>query len=356
MPDRTLRPLLHIDRNVPVHPDPLDGDPLAFHRTLPDYAPTPLVSAPGIAAALGLGSVWVKDETRRLGLPAFKILGASWAICHALGAPPTFSGCRAAVAARPGLELVAATEGNHGQAVARMARLLGAGCEILVPAGTASARIAAIEAEGARVEVVRGTYDDAVAASAARATDDRLVISDTSWEGYTDIPRRVIQGYSTLLDEVEVQAHEAAIRFDAVVVQVGVGALAAAVAGRFAGRSRLIAVEPVDAGCAFASARAGHRVTVPGPHRSVMAGLNCGVPSLVAWPVVGAAFEAFVLIDDELARRAVKELETAGLRVGETGAAGLGGLMHLCETAERSRLGLDERAAVLVLATEGRTG
>jgi diaminopropionate ammonia-lyase len=346
----------------------LGGDPLAFHRTLPGYGRTPLVGAPGLAGKLGLGSLWIKDESTRFGLPSFKILGASWAIRHALEdrlgvALPTFRACREATAASPGLELVAATDGNHGHAVARVARLLGIGCEIVVPVGVPTARLDAIRAEGASLVTVDGSYDDAVEASAALASRERLVISDTSWPGYTDIPRRVVQGYATLLGEADDQLRESGVAApDVVVVQTGVGALAAAVAGHFAGmppavRPRLVAVEPLDAGCVFASAVAGRRVTVPGPHRSVMAGLNCGAPSLIAWPAIEASFDAYVLIGDDEARRAVGELSRVGTEAGETGAAGLAGLTHLTgqPKAVRERLGLGPDAAALVLATEGPT-
>jgi len=147
------------------------GDPRAFHRELPGYAVTPLVEAPALAAELGLDAVWVKVESSRLELPSFKILGASWAVSRllvdrfgTLPDPPTLDDLRAALATDDPITLVAATDGNHGRAVARMARLLGCACRILVPAGTAEARITGIESEGATVEVVEGTYDDAVAA------------------------------------------------------------------------------------------------------------------------------------------------------------------------------------------------
>src|SRR4051794_39424076 len=154
-------------------------DPRAFHRELPGYAVTPLVDAPALATELGLDALWVKVESSRLELPSFKILGASWAISRllvdrfgTLPDPPTLDDLRAAPAADRPIPLVAATDGNHGRAVAHMARLLGCSCRILVPAGTAEARITGIESEGATVEVVEGTYDDAVAASAALAAAD----------------------------------------------------------------------------------------------------------------------------------------------------------------------------------------
>ena len=173
---------------VPVPPVArVAGTPRAFHRELPGYAVTPLVEAPALATELGLDAVWVKVESSRLELPSFKILGASWAVSRllvdrygTLPDLPTLDDLRAALATDVPITFVAATDGNHGRAVARMARLLGCACRILVPAGTADARIAGIESEGATVEVLDGTYDDAVAASAALAGPDVLVVSDTS--------------------------------------------------------------------------------------------------------------------------------------------------------------------------------
>jgi diaminopropionate ammonia-lyase len=143
--------------------------PFDFHRSLPGYEPTRLVDAPSLAAEWGVGRVLLKFEEERFGLPAFKFLGASWAARALLGEPP-YDGR---------LEFVAATDGNHGRAVARVARLAGIGATILVPAGTAQARIDAIASEGARVEVVEGSYDDAVRRSASMASESSLVLSDT---------------------------------------------------------------------------------------------------------------------------------------------------------------------------------
>jgi len=331
--------------------------PRAFHRRLPGYEPTPLHTLPGRASDLGLGSLWVKDETSRMGMPSFKVLGASWAtyraLCARLGAEPEWASIgelRAAVAPLGPLTLVAATDGNHGRAVALMARLLGASARILVPSGTAEARVAGIEEEGAVVSVVDGTYDDAVTASAALAAPDALVISDTSWDGYTEIPGWVIEGYSTIFAEVDEQLNGAAV--DVVVVQVGVGALAASAVQRYAGSASLVAVEPLGAACALRSAQAGRPTEVPGPHTSIMAGLNCGRVSAIAWPVVAAGVEVFMAVEDVAAEAAMIDLAAAGIDAGETGAAGLAGLRALA--AAGVPVDLTGRS-VLALCTEGPT-
>jgi diaminopropionate ammonia-lyase len=346
--------------SVPVSPEE-DARPLAFHRTLQGYAPTPLVDAPTIAEALGVGRVWVKDESSRLGMPSFKILGASWATyraaCDLLGRDPepvaALSELRDALSARGPLRLVAATDGNHGRAVARMARLLGLGADVLVPDDMVPARREAIVAEGARVTVVHGTYDDAIARSAELADDTHLVISDTSWPGYHDVPGWVIDGYATIGAELDGQiAARGETAADVLAVQIGVGAFAAAMV-RYAARNprtRVIGVEPVRADCVTASVEAGRLVEVPGPHVSIMAGLNCGNASPVAWPIVSRGIDTLVAIEDEPAREAVRLLSAAGVTAGESGAAGLAGLLWA-----RDALQIPEGATVLLVSTEGAT-
>ncbi len=377
--------------------------PLAFHRRLPGYQTTPLIDAPGLARLLRIGQVLVKDESSRLGLPAFKILGASWAVYRALetraaessegGAPASAGdGLRRGESALPGLAaaspsgilepwraidelaarlsplrpltLATATDGNHGRAVAHVAALFGFAARIFIPAGTAQARIDGIASEGAQVEVIDGTYDDAVECVAHEASDRCLVVSDTSWPGYEQIPQWVTEGYSTMLWEVDDELERRGEKDpDLFAVQFGVGALAAAVvrhyhAGRRA-RPKILSVESLQAACMLASMKAGAIVTVPGPHDSIMAGLNCGRPSIVAWPIVSAGIDAFIAIPDERAREAMRALAQIGIVAGETGAAGLAGLIELLTGAEnaehRAALRVDRSSRALILVTEGAT-
>jgi diaminopropionate ammonia-lyase len=257
------------------------------------------------------------------------------------------------LAALGDLTLCTATDGNHGRAVARMARLLGYGASIFVPAGTAEARIAAIEREGARVTVVDGTYDEAVVASAACASERVLVVSGTSWPGYEQVPRWVVDGYSTIFGEVDAQldADYGGERPSIVVAQMGVGALAAAVVTHYASSATIVVVEPHRAACGLRSAEAGEPVSVPGPHDSVMAGLNCGTVSLIAWPRLQAGVDVFVAIDDAAAEQAMRDLDSIGVTAGESGAAGLAGLRAL-QASHALDIG-GERA--LVVSTEGAT-
>ena len=341
--------------------DPPEGDPRVFHRKLPGYEVSPLVDATGIAQRLGLGRALVKDESSRLGLPSFKILGASWGTFRALeeriggfGDWVDLDHLRERLGGR--FSLAAATDGNHGRAVARMARLLGLGASIFVPAGTTEARIEGITSEGATCEVVDGTYEDAVARSAKTASDECLVISDTSWEGYRDVPRWVIEGYSTIFNELDEQLDEAP---DVVFVQMGVGALAAAAARHFGsralGRPQMIGVEPDHAACILASMEAGKIVTIPGPHDSIMAGLNCGTPSVVAWPFVSRGYDAYLAVGDDRAEEGMRLLAGEGLVAGETGAAGLAGLLEVLGGELADRIGLGAGSTVLLLCTEGAT-
>ncbi len=339
---------------------------LAFHRRMPGYAPTPLVDAPALAARLGIGRLSLKLETNRFGLPSFKILGASYAayraLCIRLGGEPTwesFDDLRAAVARLRPLTLLAATDGNHGRAVARMAALLGLRSRIFVPDDMAPARMEAIVGEGAELEIVHGSYDDAVARSAAAVGPQAIVISDTAWPGYAETPRDVIAGYDTILQETGATMSG---RPDLVIVQMGVGALAAAVIGhyrRHSGNLTIVGVEPDQTACVLASLRAGQITEVPGPHRSIMVGLNCGLPSPVAWPTLHAGLDAALAIPDDLARDAVRALAAEGVVAGETGAAGVAGLLALCtgdDAADaRTRLGIGPHTHALSIITEGVT-
>ncbi len=334
-----------------------------FHASIPGFVPTPLREAESVAAALGVRSVHVKDESTRLGMPAFKILGASWATYKAimkhLGLPehkkPTLAKLKRVVAesGRP-LELVAATDGNHGRAVARMARMLGLPCTIFVPQGTVKSRMKAIARNGAEVVMVDGNYDLAIAESAATADENHVVISDTSWEGYTECPGWVIDGYQTMLKEVLDQIGSGMMPEPSVVaVQMGVGAFSCAVAQTFAGRPArlLVGVEPVVADCLTASVEAGGELTVidDTPYTS-MAGLNCGTPSVLAWPTNRATYGAFCTVEDADAEAATRLLHEDWIDAGESGAAGLAGLMRWGQ-----ELGLRPDDDVLVFVTEGVT-
>jgi len=340
----------------------------AFHRRMPAYSPTLLLDAPDLASNLGIGRLLIKAETRRMGLPSFKILGASWAtykaLCAHIGREPEPWGNINELAAnlahlRP-FTLATATDGNHGRAVSFMARLLGFNARIFVPHGMARARIEAMEAEGAVITVVNGDYDDAVERAGEEAGESCIVVSDTSWPGYETIPAQVIEGYTTIFAEVDEAIDASDLDHpDLVVVPMGVGAfMSAAITHYRSGERRplIVGVEPIGANCVQASALAGAITHVPGPHRSIMVGLNCGRPSLIAWPRLSAGIDWFVSVDDDSARQAMRDLAGAAVVAGETGAASLAGLEALLndDNAAAELPDLSHRT-VMIVVTEGAT-
>jgi diaminopropionate ammonia-lyase len=319
------------------------GSPQDFHRSLPGYAPTPLVELPALAAELGVGRVLVKDESKRLGLPAFKVLGASWA-------------CYQVLRQHPGAELVTATDGNHGRAVARMAKHFGVAATVFVPGVMLEDSAERIAAEGADVVRVDGNYDEAVgtAADYAHGSVDRVLVQDTAWEGYTEVPAWIVEGYQTLLREVDDQldGHP-----DLVAVPVGVGSLAEAVVRHYrrAGSHHpsVLSVEPDTAACVLASLISGHPMTVA-TAATVMAGLNCGTISSAAWPVLRDGCDAAVAVSDAETLRAVADLCSLGVSSGPSGAATLAGVRAALSAPERrAALDLDDDAVVILLSTEG---
>jgi diaminopropionate ammonia-lyase len=344
-------------------------DCLDFHARLPGYAATPLRPITRLAERLGLGAVLVKDESDRFGLPAFKFLGASrgvyLALCQRLGGEPAWrdvADLRRAFAGLDGVRLVAASAGNHGRAVARMARLIGVPAVVLLPAGTAAPMVASIAGEGAEVRLIDGGYDDSVATAMRLADSDRrhVLVQDTAWPGYEQVPGWILDGYGTLFREVDEQL---AGGVDLVVVPVGVGSLLAAAiqhyraAGLDAGGARpvLLAVEPDTAACVLASLRAGEPVTVP-TGGTIMAGLNSGKVSSLSWPLARAGLDCAITVTDMQARAAQAQLAESGVFAGPCGAAALAGLDALLsdqhQAAVRAALGLSPSSTVVLISTD----
>ncbi|MEU5683788.1 PLP-dependent lyase/thiolase [Streptomyces venezuelae] len=350
-------------------------DARAFHASLPRYASTTLHELPLLAAELTVARVFVKDESSRFGLPAFKALGASWAIDRILARDahraPGPGGART-------LRFVTATDGNHGRAVARMARQLGRRAHVFVPDGVHPAAVAAIEGEGAEVTAVAGSYDAAVRdARAAAAAPDAVLVQDMAWDGYEEIPALVVEGYATLFAEVDAQLEAAGAESPALVaVPVGVGSFAqaavthyrsratvglrsGATAGLRSGRgmeTALLAVEPVGAACVLASLRAGRFTRVPAGV-TAMAGLNCGTPSSLAWPVLRDGLDAAVAVTDAESMSAVRDLAELGVSAGPCGAASLAGVRAALTgtggAERRAALGVGSDATVVLISTEG---
>jgi diaminopropionate ammonia-lyase len=322
-----------------------DGGAFEFHRGLAGYAPTPLVSLPSLAAELGVAHLAIKDESQRFDLRAFKFLGASWAIERAMqerGDAPTV--------------LVTATDGNHGRAVARSAKLRGLPARIYIPTGVPDVVVARILAEGAQLTVVDGDYDEAVrvAAADAESSEDGLLVQDTAWPGYEQIPQWIVDGYETLFREVDDQL--GALTPSLVSVPIGVGSLAQATIAHYRSatvRPRLLGVEPETAACVIASLAAGELTSVPTEH-TIMNGLNCGTPSLLAWPYLQHGLDAAIGVSDDEAAVTLKLLAEAGVGTGPTGAASFAGLQAvLTDPEKRAALGIEDDAVVVVLNTEG---
>ncbi|MBC6468756.1 diaminopropionate ammonia-lyase [Actinomadura alba] len=341
----------------------------SFHESLPGYAPTPLTEVPALAGELGVGRLFVKDESARLGLPAFKVLGASWAAHRALSArvrgtaPATLGELRERIASLPPVRLVTATDGNHGRAVARIARLLRLPAQVFVPDGIHPAAVADITAEGAEVARVPGSYDEAVR-QARRAADgpSGLLLQDTAWPGYEEIPGWIVEGYSTLFAEIDEQLRASgAGTADLVTVPVGVGSLAQAAVAHYRSRTEgpppsLLAVEPDVAACVLASLLEGRPRTVE-TGITTMAGLNCGTPSSLAWPFLRDGLDTAVAVTDAASGRAVLDLGALGISSGPCGAASLAGLRTALAGADgaarRESLSAGRDCTVVLLSTEG---
>ena len=353
-----------------------------FHSQIAGYRISPLKGLRNLSSMLHLGGIWVKDESQRLDLNSFKVLGGSYAIYNVLrrklglaDSEGTLDELRSQeVRARLGtMTFAAATDGNHGRGVAWAAQKLGHECVIYVPRGTAEARIAAIEGYGAQVTVIDGNYDEAV----EKVWEDAeasgwQVISDTSWQGYEDIPIWVMQGYATLFSEAQEQlAAQGIIRPTHVFLQAGVGALAASgvafYRSLFGSSAPLVTVvEPTSTACLFESVRIGEGkpYQIEGDLHTIMAGLSCGRPNPIAWDVLWDCAHVFVSCPDFVAARGMRiyAVPLSGdpfIVSGESGAVTLGVLSLVMQRPElaplRDRLGLDSDSQVLLINSEGNT-
>ncbi|WP_037299784.1 diaminopropionate ammonia-lyase [Rubritepida flocculans] len=330
----------------------------------PGYAPTPLhrLEMPGVAG------LWWKDESQRFGLRSFKALGGAYAVQKLLAQELARRGTAPhadAAALESGryahateqITVTCATDGNHGRSVAWGAQRFGCRCVIFVHENVSQGRREAIARFGAEVREVPGNYDDSVRA-AQRAADENgwFVISDTSYPGYTEPPRDVMQGYRVMAEEALSQMPAPPSH---VFVPGGVGGVAAAVSVQLrkqAPGARLIVVEPEAAACLLASAEAGAPTTVTGELDTIMAGLACGEPSLLAWQELERGAFAFMAVPDSAVPAAMRALKARGVEAGESAVAGWIALESLLAAPEEAaRLGLGPDSRVLAFGTEGAT-
>ena len=331
-----------------------------------------------LAARLGVAGIWVKDESRRAGLNAFKVLGASYALSWVmaqqagLSGPLSFSRLQDPALRRQAAKktCITATDGNHGRAVAWAAQQLGCRCVVLMPTGSSAVRLENIRRLGADASIIDGNYDDAVALAEHKARqNDWLLIQDTARPGYEDIPLRVMQGYTTLFDEALEQLGADAPTH--VFVQCGVGSYAAAgqayLNERFGQqRPTLVVVEPTEAACFHLSIQGGGRRPrkVAGEMNTIMAGLACGEPNPLAWEILRDYADLFVACSDDVSRRGMRvlgnPLEGDGRVVsGESGAVTLGLVYEILTRPELNPLKqaarLTSESRILLFSTEGDT-
>ncbi len=353
-----------------------------FHKTMAGYTPTPLVCLPVLADRLGIGGMYVKDESFRFGLNAFKSLGATWAlariVCEKLGTDVhnvDFSFFRQAEIREKirHITFATATDGNHGRGVAWAAGQLGCRAKIFMPAGTVPARVANIEKEGAQVRVTDVNYDDTVR-MAARTAEEKgwTMVQDTAWEGYETIPLWILQGYTTMADEVLEQIREKNLPLPThLFLQAGVGSMAAAVLGYYVNVlgedcPATYILEPDRADCMYQSAMAGDGKprAVSGALDTMMAGLACGEPNPFAWNILSDFSSGFISCSDGAAvlgmrRLAHPEPGDPAIVSGESGAVGPG-LAEAIMTDPtlddmKENMGFNRDTVLLCFSTEGDT-
>jgi diaminopropionate ammonia-lyase len=336
----------------------------SFHKELPHFKPTPLAPLSGLAREIAVKDLFVKDESWRCGLPAFKILGASWAtqrsICSLADLPLTtpLDELRRLAQDRH-LSLYTATDGNHGRAVARMSALLDIEAHIYVPRFTDQETREKIGSESAKVHVhgVDGDYDAAVsqAYSDAQTSRSNIFLQDTSFENYEDVPKWCVEGYSTLLQEIE----DSGVEATHIITPVGVGSLAHAVVSfaKSNGRNtKVIAIEPESSACLHASLKAGEMTTIE-TSTTIMDGMNCGSVSPTSWPTLKAGIDASLTITDQECHAAVLYLHENGVNAGPCGAGTVAGFRKLmADHYAAEQLGINRDSVVVLLSTEGKRG
>ncbi len=343
---------------------------LHFHESLPGYGPTPLRSLSGLAEHLGLKGLYVKDESFRFGLNAFKGLGGSYALAMVIGERLGIAPEEASHVPEGSFTFVTATDGNHGRGVAWAAKNLGQKAVVYMPKGSAEERLQNIRRLGAEAEITEYNYDDTVRFAAKQAEEQGwILVQDTAWEGYETIPTWIMQGYMTMVLEAVRALGD--VTPSHVFLQAGVGAMAGAVTGFLRSfykerMPKLIYVEPEQADCLYRTAQAndGELHKVEGDLDSIMAGLCCGEVCTVGWEVIRHNGDAFFSCPDQIAADGMRVLGNPlpgdeKMISGESGAVTTGLLYHLMRdielAGEREKLGLDETSVVLCISTEGDT-
>lgn len=354
------------------------GKARKFHNTFSMYQETPLVSLQNLAEKLQVKSIYLKDESKRFGLNAFKVLGASYAIANEIGRrigkEITELSAESILSKETkekigDITFVTATDGNHGRGVAWTANKLGQKSVVYMPKGSALERLENIRAEGAEAEITDMNYDDAVRLAQKMAEEKGwIVVQDTAWEGYEDIPRWIMQGYTTMGHEIMEQIPEKPTH---IFLQAGVGSMAGAMTGFFSNLYKedkpiIVIVEPAKADCLFQTAKAddGKLHTVTGDMDTIMAGLACGEPCTIGWDVLKGYADAFIRCPEYAAADGMRILASpvrgdTAVTAGESGAAAFGCMANILmdqDLAEwKKLLKLDGNAKILCISTEGDT-
>jgi len=349
-----------------------------YHKSFPMYKETPLVSLEGLADKLSLGSIYVKDESKRFGLNAFKVLGGSYATAVYLAerfglelSNISYDLLKGDELRDEGLIFVTATDGNHGRGIAWTAKQLGYKSLVFMPKGSSVHRIESIKNEGARVEVLDCNYDDAVRYAKKYAEDNKgILIQDTALDDYIDIPIRIMQGYITIAHEISMQLNKEEKKPTHLISQAGVGSFAASILGYFRNKYgesiKAIILEPENADCIFKSAliNDGEPHIVKGDLETIMAGLSCGEPNPIAWPILRDYADLFVSCPDYVAEKGMVIMANpteSDERIisGESGAPGLGLLDMIMEEEKlkeiKENLGFNGNSNVIIISTEGDT-
>lgn len=345
----------------------------AVHSLIPGFEKTPLYELDGMAKELRLGKIFVKDESFRLGLNAFKVLGAGYAVVKYLSEefciPKEELGLERirTVAGEKDITLTTATDGNHGRAVAYIARILGMKSVIFMPKGSSKERYDAIAKEGADVTITDKNYDGSVLMAKALSEEKGyILVQDTAMEGYTEIPLYIMQGYMNILHEIRKELGDMIPTH--VFLQAGVGSFAAGelayMVNNYEDYPKTVILEPENANCVYMSAKTGKNYEVTGDLETIMAGLSCGVASTLALEILMNYADMYVSLEDHFSETGMRKLyhsegNDQSIISGESGAVGMG-FLHEVMTDDKYKdvreiLGLDESSVILLISTEGDT-
>ena len=353
------------------------ADVHSFHKTIPVYQPTPLYNLKGLANKLNIDKIWLKDESHRFGLKAFKVLGTSYAVAKLLSEMLGLNKDQLSFSAfqNPAIKnrikeftLVTATDGNHGRGVAWTAQQFGCKCVVYMPRGTTQARLQNIQSHGADASIIDGNYDDAVLLAKTNSGKfEWILVQDSSWEGYTKIPLWIMQGYLTMMGEVKEQLEGEVPTH--VFVQCGVGSLPAAILAYYVEKHKsakpiFAVVEPGDAGCVYESFTSQKLSSLKNEMNTIMAGLACGTPSLLAWKILNDHSDYFIKCSDDITIKGMQilgqqEFGDPKIISGESGAVTTGLIYYLLSNPRfksyADKIGLDKNSKVLLISTEGDT-